>query len=134
MKKYLYRTYLAGMFAGIAMLAGCTTTPSTPDESVAQVQPQETAEQLAAAAALAAAQTALTEGVGLYNKGDYNGAIKRLNAAEIALGDAPTQVNALKYIAFSYCLTSRQTLCKQQFEKALKLDPTFDLAPGEKGH
>jgi hypothetical protein len=37
-------------------------------------------------------------------------------------------------MAFSYCVTSRQTLCRQQFEKALKIDPAFDLAPGEKGH
>jgi hypothetical protein len=36
--------------------------------------------------------------------------------------------------AFSYCLTSRTTLCRQQFEKARKLDPTFDPEPGELGH
>ena len=41
---------------------------------------------------------------------------------------------SLKYMAFSYCVTSRQTLCKQQFDKAFKISPTFDLAPGEKGH
>jgi hypothetical protein len=31
-------------------------------------------------------------------------------------------------------VTSRQTLCRQQFDKALKLDPSFDLEPGEHGH
>ena len=81
------------------------------------------------------AQTALNEGIDLYDKGDFNGAIKRLsNASEIWTSTKGIQTQALKYMAFSYCVTSRQTLCRQQFEKALKLDPHFDLAPGEKGH
>ncbi|MFD2272052.1 hypothetical protein ACFS07_15030 [Undibacterium arcticum] len=35
-------------------------------------------------------------------------------------------------MAFSYCVTTRMTLCRQQFDKALKLDPSFDLDAGEK--
>ncbi|WP_019141650.1 TssQ family T6SS-associated lipoprotein [Noviherbaspirillum massiliense] len=83
------------------------------------------------------AQTALKEGVDLYEKGDFNGAIKHLsNSPEIWSPERniPVQTKALKYMAFSYCVTSRQALCKQQFEKALRLDPDFDLEPGEKGH
>jgi hypothetical protein len=86
------------------------------------------------APAAAADQLALKEGIDLYNNGDYNAAIKRLGAPEIANGPKATQLEAIKYTAFSYCVTSRQTLCRQQFEKALKLDPNFDLAPGEHGH
>jgi len=78
--------------------------------------------------------TVLADGVALYEKGDYNGAIKKLAAANIASAPKSTQLSALKYTAFSYCLTARQTLCRQQFEKALKLDANFDLEPGEKGH
>ena len=44
------------------------------------------------------------------------------------------QLEALKYTAFSYCLIGRTVSCRQQFEKAFKLDPGFDLAAGEKGH
>jgi hypothetical protein len=80
------------------------------------------------------AQTALNEGIELYDNGEFNAAIKRLNAPEISSADKSLQTRALKYMAFSYCVTSRQTLCRQQFEKALKIDPAFDLAPGEKGH
>jgi hypothetical protein len=76
----------------------------------------------------------LSEGIALYDKGDYNGAIKRLAQANVPPAPKATQVTALKYTAFSYCLTSRQVLCRQQFEKALKLDPAFDLEAGEKGH
>lgn len=82
-----------------------------------------------------AAQTALNEGIDLYDKGDFNAAIKRLsNSQEIWSSEKAIQTKALKYMAFSYCVTSRQALCRQQFEKALKIDPHFDLAPGEKGH
>jgi hypothetical protein len=31
-------------------------------------------------------------------------------------------------------VTQRTTLCRQQFAKAFKLDKSFDLSPGEKGH
>jgi hypothetical protein len=76
----------------------------------------------------------LAEGIALYDKGDYNGAIKKLAIANVPTAPKATQLSALKYTAFSYCLTARQTLCRQQFEKALKLDPSFDLEAGEKGH
>ena len=86
------------------------------------------------AAALAAASPGLKEGIALYDDGDYNGAIKRLGAADIAAAPKAVQLEALKYAAFSYCVTSRQALCRQQFDKAFKLDAGFDLEPGEHGH
>ncbi|QYF92513.1 TssQ family T6SS-associated lipoprotein [Massilia sp. PAMC28688] len=79
-------------------------------------------------------QQSLREGIELYNKGQFNDAIKRLSAPEIAGGTRAGHLQALKYMAFSYCVTSRTTLCRQAFEKAFKLDPSFDLQPGEHGH
>lgn len=83
---------------------------------------------------LGAEQTGLKDGIELYNKGSYNDAIKRLSAPEVAGGSKATQLQGLKYSAFSYCVSSRQSLCRLSFEKAFKLDPNFDLAPGEHGH
>lgn len=80
------------------------------------------------------AQQAVAAGVEAYNRGEYQGAIRKLTTPEVAAGEKPAQLTALKYSAFSYCLTKRVTLCRQQFDKAFKLDPAFDLAPGEKGH
>ncbi len=79
---------------------------------------------------------ALKEGIALYNDGDYNGTIKKLgNATEIwSSHNKSIQVSALKYMAFSYCVTSRAQLCRQQFERALKIDSSFDLLPSEIGH
>jgi len=85
-------------------------------------------------AGAAAASPGLKEGIALYDNGDYNGAIKRLGGADVATGPKAVQLEALKYTAFSYCVTSRQSLCRQQFDKALKLDALFDLDPGEHGH
>lgn len=76
----------------------------------------------------------LREGIRLYDDGDFEGAIKRLSARDVSTGPLATRVAALKYIAFSYCVTSRPAQCRQSFDKALRLDPSFDLAPGEQGH
>jgi hypothetical protein len=76
----------------------------------------------------------LQEGIRLYNDGDYNGAIKRLSARDVNNGPLATRLTALKYMAFSYCVTSRPGPCRQAFERALRLDPSFDRAPGEHGH
>lgn len=79
---------------------------------------------------------ALKEGIALYNNGDYNGSIKKLSSAtEIwASHNKTLQISALKYMAFSYCITSRAQLCRQHFERALKIDPSFDLQASEIGH
>jgi hypothetical protein len=76
----------------------------------------------------------LREGVRLYDDGDFNGAIRRLSARDLNNGPMSTRLTALKYTAFSYCVTSRPAQCRQAFDKALRLDPAFDLAPGEHGH
>jgi Flp pilus assembly protein TadD len=114
---------------GAALLAGCAQMPFG-----GAAKPGASARSDSAAPTPTPAQAGLKEGVTLYNDGDYNGAIKRLGMADVTSGPKATQLDALKYTAFSYCVTSRQTLCRQQFEKALKLDPSFDLEPGEHGH
>lgn len=77
---------------------------------------------------------ALREGIALYNGGDYNGAIRRLNGPEMNGAALRNRVAALKYTAFSYCVSGRQALCRESFERALRLDAGFDLATGEHGH
>ena len=142
MNRSLAPIFLAAL-AAAALLSGCDTmqpqaSPEVPPPSTnptthnppkpavpsAPVQPP----------VVSADQLALREGIELYNKGSYNEAVKRLAAPDITNGPKATQVQALKYTAFSYCVSSRQTLCRQAFEKAFKLDPGFDLQPGEYGH
>lgn len=77
---------------------------------------------------------ALREGIALYDKGDYDGAIRRLTGSDMNGAGQRERLAALKYTAFSYCLTGRQALCRQSFERAFRLDASFDLGPGEHGH
>lgn len=77
---------------------------------------------------------ALREGIKLYDEGDFNGAIRRLALADVPAEPLATRLTALKYTAFSYCVTNRPAPCRQAFDKALKLDPGFDLGPGEHSH
>lgn len=76
----------------------------------------------------------LRDGIRLYNDGEFGAAIARFNAPEIQNANVAIRVSALKYTAFSYCVTQRPILCRQTFDKALRIDPNFSLAPGEEGH
>lgn len=127
----------------LTLLAGCEALgplnkPAAPQPAPARPAPPRPAPPPVVAPPVAtgptADQIALRDGIDLYNKGLYNEAIKRLASPEIAAGARPSQVAAAKYSAFSYCVTSRQTLCRQQFDKAFRLDPAFDLQAGEHGH
>jgi hypothetical protein len=82
-----------------------------------------------------AAELALESGIASYDAGDYNAAIKTLGgSSDIANAATPIRLKALKYTAFSYCVSNRRTLCRQQFVEALKLDPAFTLEPAELTH
>ena len=133
MKPFLARYLLAAM-AGTALLTGCDTLQPliSPKPAPAHVPPATS--HTTAKPALSADQLALRDGIELYNKGAYSDAIKRLSAPEIATSSKTTQLQALKYTAFSYCVSGRQPQCRASFEKAFKLDPAFDLQPGEHGH
>jgi hypothetical protein len=109
----------------VALLSGCADMPFFGDSKPAASHSRPASSR---------APAALREGIGLYNEGDFNGAIRRLSSQDIANGPVSTRVTALKYTAFSYCVTSRPAQCRQAFDKALRLDPSFNLAPGEYGH
>lgn len=100
------------------------SSPSSPQSTAAPASPPPTALQLQ-----------LAEGIRLYDIGEFYAAAGRLrNLPELNTASIDTQTTALKYLAFSYCVTNRRTMCQQQFEAALKLDPKFELTPAERGH
>jgi hypothetical protein len=77
----------------------------------------------------------LADAIRLFDAGEFFAAVGRLrNLPDLNTASVETQLKAMKYLAFSYCVTSRRTLCQQQFEAALKVDPKFELAPAERGH
>lgn len=135
------------LIAAALALAGCETLdqqqqePAQPQAATsktaapAQAKTASPVAQQPAAPELPPARKALNAGIDMYKAGNFNGAIKQLTTApELAKADTPLQLEAIKYTAFSYCVTNRTTLCRQQFLKAFQLDKSFDLSPGEKGH
>lgn len=156
------KTLALALTAACLLLSGCETAPkATPKttqkskEIKATAPPAASPESPAAAAAASAAASvsasasataakpatgsdalALKDGMALYNNGEYNAAIsKLLGSPEITKSkNKAIKVEALKYAAFSYCVTSRAQLCRQQFDRALKLDPSFNLTAAEIGH
>jgi len=139
------------LVAGAALLGGCADFPifdKTAPRTAGHPKATSVIDRDAAPAREPAARTrervrddappkdagGLQEGIKLYDDGDYNGAIRRLGARDLNNGPLATRLTALKYTAFSYCVTARPTQCRQTFDKALRLDPSFDLAPGEHGH
>lgn len=142
MKTSLFSNYLGAALCACALLVGCETTPTKPEPPKPKPLPKEVkplpppVPTAPPSPAMSVEALILKEGIALFNNGEYNASIKRLgNASEIWNGsNKGVQVEALKYMAFSYCVTSRPLPCRQQFERALKLDPAFELAAGEKGH
>lgn len=124
----------------VVLLCACATqTPDSANDPTVSAaakpvaeKPAATEKRLPVEKPLQPSEVALKEGIALYNDGNFAAAVRRLNS--ISDADKPIQIQAYKYAAFSYCVSDKRTLCRQQFEKALKLDPGFDLEPGEKGH
>lgn len=130
----------AASIAFAVLLGGCANLQwadslraSAPDVSTEAASPVDGAPQ-AVRLDGDGAKRKLAEGIERYEAGDYVGAIRSLNAAEIVHADRKTRVQAEKYLAFSYCLTERRTLCREAFDRVLAIDSGFRLQPAEAGH
>lgn len=136
---------LQGLFVSATTLglSGCQTSPS-----VAPAQPA-TASALPApvpfirAASVEASEPVgsqtlvertFTEGLELYEKGDYPAAIRKLQSPEMAAAWPELRSRVLKYLAFSYCVSGDSNACHKAFYDAMQIDPKFDLQPAEQGH
>ena len=76
----------------------------------------------------------LAAGIRLYEDGNYKESMGKLQSAlKLGLSD-PNKVQAHKHLAFIHCASSRPTPCRDEFRKALTLNPKFDLTPAEAGH
>ncbi len=69
-----------------------------------------------------------------YEGADYHKAIKLFQESLKETLAPAEQVQALKFMAFSYCLTNRLTSCRAEFERILQLNPAFELDAAEAGH
>lgn len=109
---------LSGMLAAGVLLSACSlwsdsgsTTLSSADE--AQIRPVRES----------------------FMAGQYQAVITQVNnTPALASGSVGLHTTALKYKAFSECLTEAKRSCASTFEHILTLNPSFTLVPAEKSH
>jgi len=76
----------------------------------------------------------LRVGLQQFDDGDYAESAKNLQGAIDRGLPNKERANAHKHLAFIHCASNRERLCRDEFRKALALDPALDLAPAEAGH
>lgn len=77
----------------------------------------------------------LDAGVKAYEDGEYAYSAKLLRASlDAGLRGRSNQIRAHKYLAFIYCTSNRVAQCREEFRKALKINPSFTLRDDEAGH
>lgn len=74
-------------------------------------------------------------GVLSYEEGNYAASMTALQGVlDSSSAVNADKVRAYKYMAFIHCVSSREKICRDNFQKALEIDPHFDLEPAEAGH
>jgi Tfp pilus assembly protein PilF len=77
---------------------------------------------------------AFSTGLKQFDDGDYDASAKNLQAALDRGLPARDQVDAYKHLAFIHCANNRIASCREEFRKALTMDPTLELSQAEAGH
>jgi len=109
--------------------AACAPVSQPPPEKPAAA-PQITEDQLRERA-----RENLELGLRQYERGEYDDAAKSLTASlDHGLLTKTEQSKARKYLAFIDCVSNREAQCRDEFRKAIEIDPSFDLGPAEAGH
>ena len=131
------KRYLVAAVVTLA-LGACQTTPDAPKQVSPvgpAVQPAQPPEPVKPIDPVAQKEQALAEALGIYAEGRYDDAVVWLTPL-VAAPELPlsSQVKIQKFMAFSHCAMNRLRQCRQHFDNALELDPTFQLTEAEKGH
>jgi Tfp pilus assembly protein PilF len=114
---------IAMLLAAAMVLAGCESAPV-----------MEVREAFAGMFQSSKGDADLSAGLRSYENGNYNESMKQLQSA-LDQGLAKSgQLQAHKHLAFIHCASGRQGSCRNEFRKALAVDPAFDLTPAEAGH
>lgn len=108
----------------LMVLSGCVAMQKQ------SAPPVPTAEQIAEQKA----ERALGDALALYEKGHYQHAETRLLSEEVWRGTTETQLSALKHLAFIYCITEREQMCRHAFERAMHINQYFVLSTAEATH
>ena len=109
------------LLISIVLLTGCASSAMR-DLGLDKLAPRKAEQELSA-------------GIKSYDNGNYQTAAKTIqNALNAGLTFNSDQVTAHKYLAFISCISEREKQCREEFKKALALDPNFELSTTEAGH
>jgi tetratricopeptide (TPR) repeat protein len=117
----------------LAVLAAAGITACAPQQSADPAAPR--VPQISESQLREKARESLAHGVEQYNAGKFAEASRSLTAAlDHGQLTRPEQGSARKHLAFIYCATGREPQCRDEFRKALEVDPGFELSAAEAGH
>ena len=115
---------VVAMAASVVLVAGCATGPSG-----------EIANPFAGLFQGSKAEQALAAGIKQFEEGEYADAIRSLQSSlDLGLARAADGAKAHKYLAFIHCVSGRQRPCRDEFRKAIEINPSMELEPSETGH
>jgi Tfp pilus assembly protein PilF len=80
------------------------------------------------------AESMLDQGIRQYDNGDYRIAARTIQAALDEGLTTRSRARAHKYLAFIDCISGQQSQCREEFRKALEIDPSMQLRAEESGH
>jgi len=79
-------------------------------------------------------EPALAAGVRLYEEGKYAEASESLHGALYQGLSSADRVKAHKHLAFINCVSGRPAACREEFRRALAIEPALELSAAEAGH
>lgn len=121
---------LAASLLAAALLAACTQLEQLTKKPGPDTTPKVTETMLREKA-----EQNLALGLRQYEAGSYDDAARSFTAAlDHGLLSKPDQSTARKNLAFIYCASNREQQCRDEFRKALEINPRFDLTTAEAGH
>jgi len=80
------------------------------------------------------AENMLEQGIRAYDDGDYKVAMRNIQGALDAGLTTHSQARAHKYLAFIQCSSGQQVQCRDEFRKALEIEPDLELKTSEAGN
>jgi Tfp pilus assembly protein PilF len=116
--------FVVAVAASMVLLAGCASGPAS-----------EVTNPFAGLFQGSKAEQALSAGIKHFEEGEYADATKSLQSAlDLGLAGDSDRTKAHKYLAFIHCVSGRQRPCRDEFRKALEINPSMELEPSETGH
>jgi Tfp pilus assembly protein PilF len=124
------RVALSAAVSGALLLAGCQSEPMRAFQSDMKLAQSEIVGLFSGHKG----EAALAAGLRQYEDGNYAEAAKQLHSAIDQGLSSADRVVAHKHLAFIHCVSGRTGACREEFRKALAIDPGLQLSAAEAGH